>query len=122
MTLVAKGDWWNEDRSVSLMNILAVREWAGTMQIPNNPNNDDIRVALIELREELEEKLEEKFSVLNGKVEKLDYKFDTYQKGTDGMVRMATTIIIATATVVVLSSLSPAITAIITALSTSNAG
>ncbi len=37
------------------------------------------------------------------------------------MVRMATTIIIATASVVVLSSLSPAVTAIITALYSANA-
>jgi hypothetical protein len=77
-----------------------------TMQIPENPTNNDIRAALIQLREELGEK-----------VDRLDYKFDAYQKGTDGMVRMATTIIIATASVVVLSSLSPAVTALITALS-----
>jgi hypothetical protein len=77
-----------------------------TMQIPENPTNNDIRAALIQLREELGEK-----------VDRLDYKFDAYQKGTDSMVRMATTIIIATASVVVLSSLSPAVTALITALS-----
>ncbi|MGI0484436.1 hypothetical protein ACN4EK_03305 [Pantanalinema rosaneae CENA516] len=76
------------------------------MQIPENPNNNDIREALIQLREELGQK-----------VDRLDYKFDAYQKGTDGMVRMATTIIIATASVVVLSSLNPAITALVTALS-----
>jgi hypothetical protein len=80
------------------------------MQIPENPSNDDIREALIQLREELGQK-----------VDRLDYKFDAYQKGTDGMVRMATTIIIATASVVVLSSLSPAVTAIITALYSANA-
>jgi hypothetical protein len=80
------------------------------MQIPENPSNDDIREALIQLREELGQK-----------VDRLEYKFDTYQKGTDGMVRMATTIIIATASVVVLSSLSPAVTAIITALYSANA-
>nr|WP_287677241.1 MULTISPECIES: hypothetical protein [unclassified Microcystis] len=80
------------------------------MQIPENPSNDDIRAALIQLREELGQK-----------VDRLEYKFDAYQKGTDGMVRMATTIIIATASVVVLSSLSPAVTAIITALYSANA-
>ncbi|ARI80338.1 MAG: hypothetical protein ACKPGT_30030 [Microcystis sp.] len=80
------------------------------MQIPENPSNDDIREALIQLREELGQK-----------VDRLEYKFDAYQKGTDGMVRMATTIIIATASVVVLSSLSPAVTAIITALYSGNA-
>ena len=79
------------------------------MQIPENPSNDDIREALIQLREELGQK-----------VDRLEYKFDAYQKGTDGMVRMATTIIIATASVVVLSSLSPAVTAIITALYSAN--
>jgi hypothetical protein len=79
------------------------------MQIPENPNNDEIRAALIQIREELGQK-----------VDRLDYKFDAYQKGTDGMVRMATTIIIATASVVVLSSLSPAVTAIVTALSAGN--
>ena len=80
------------------------------MQIPENPSNDDIRAALIQLREELGQK-----------VDRLEYKFDAYQKGTDGMVRMATTIIIATASVVVLSSFSPAVTAIITALYSGNA-
>ena len=80
------------------------------MQIPENPINDDIREALIQVREELGQK-----------VDRLEYKFDAYQNGTDGMVRMATTIIIATASVVVLSSLSPAVTAIITALYSANA-
>ncbi len=89
------------------------------MQVPENPTNNDIREALLQLREELGQK-----------VDHLDYKFDAHQKETDGMVRMATTIIIATASVVVLSSLSPAVsvvvlsslspavTAIVTALST----
>jgi hypothetical protein len=80
------------------------------MQIPENPSNDDIRAALIQLRDEIGQK-----------IDRIDYKFDAYQKGTDGMVRMATTIIIATASVVVLSSLSPAVTAIITALYSANA-
>ncbi len=44
------------------------------------------------------------------------YKFDAYQKGIDGMVGMSITIIIATATVAVLPSLSPVITAIINAV------
>jgi hypothetical protein len=119
------------------------------MQIPENPSNDDIREALIKLSDEVGD-LQEKFSKsqdefsrwreeigqkidridykfdtyqkgTDGKVDRIDYKFDTYQKGTDGMVRMATTIIIATASVVVLSSLSPAVTAIITALYSANA-
>lgn len=82
------------------------------MQIPENATTNDIRDALIQLQEEVKD--------LSDKVDKIDYKFDVYQKRTDGMVRMATTSIIATATVVVLSSLSPAVTAIVTALSASN--
>jgi hypothetical protein len=38
------------------------------MQIPENPSNDDIREALIQLREELGQK-----------VDRLEYKFDAYQ-------------------------------------------
>lgn len=117
------------------------------MQIPTNPDNNDIREALLDLGHLVEdlseqfkqlgdkvelldekveqlgdkvEQLDEKVEQLDEKVEKLDYKFDIYQKGTDGMVRMATTIIIATASVVVLSSLSPAIATIVTALTASN--
>jgi len=74
------------------------------MQIPENPSNNDIREALIELGQ---------------KVDRLEYKFDAYQKGTYGMVRMARTII-ATASVGVLSSLSPAVTAIVTVFSAGN--
>jgi len=101
------------------------------MQIPENPSNDDIRAALIQLSDEVSD-LQEKFSQsqdafskwrdeIGQKIDRIDYKFNAYQKGTDGMVRMATTIIIATASVVVLSSLSPAVTAIITALYSANA-
>lgn len=86
------------------------------MQIPENPSNSDIRDALLQLRAEFEQRFDE----LDQKVERLDYKFDAYLKGTDGMVRMATTIIIATATVVVLSNLNPAVTAFVTALTQSS--
>jgi len=89
------------------------------MQIPENPNNNDIRDALIQLRQELGQQIKEvndKVDRLDEKVNQLDYKFDTYQKGTDGMVRMATTIIIATASVVILGGFSPAVNPIITAL------
>ncbi len=79
------------------------------MQIPENPSNNDIREALIHLQAGLEE--------LRQKFDRLEYKFDVYQKGTDCRVRRATTMIIATASVVVLSSLSPAVAAIVTALS-----
>ena len=89
--------------SVSAMSVLSIGKVA--MEIPESPSNNDIREALIEL---------------GNKVDRLEYKFDAYQKGTDGMVRMATTIIIATASVVVLSSLSPAVAAIVIALSAGN--
>lgn len=46
------------------------------------------------------------------KVDRQDDKFDAFQRGTDNMVSMAITIIIATATVVILPSLSPAIVAL----------
>jgi len=96
------------------------------VQVPENPTNNDIRDALINLqdligdvRSELRSEIEDVRSDirnLSDKVDRQDYKFDAYQKGTDGMVRMAITIIIATATVVVIPSLSPAITALINAL------
>ncbi|MDX2097350.1 MAG: hypothetical protein SFW36_06200 [Leptolyngbyaceae cyanobacterium bins.59] len=91
------------------------------MQIPVNPDNNDIREALIQLGNAVNQ-LRGEVSQLRDDLGRLDYKFDTYQKGTGGMVKMATTIIIATASVVVLSSLSPAVTAIVTALSTANSG
>ena len=86
------------------------------MQIPDNPSNNDIRDALIQLREEFRGEFEDvrgDIKALSEKVDKQDYKFDAFQKGTDNMVRMAITIIIATATVVVLPSLIPAIVALI---------
>lgn len=96
------------------------------MQIPENPTNSDIRDALIDLRDVIDkvrgevrgeiEDVRSDIKSLGDKVDKQDYKFDAYQKGIDGMVRMSITIIIATATVAVLPSLSPAITAIINAV------
>ena len=86
------------------------------MQIPDNPNNSDIRDALIQLREEFRSEFDDvrgDIKALSEKVDNQDYKFDAFQRGTDGMVRMAITIIIATATVVVLPSLIPAIVALI---------
>lgn len=98
------------------------------MNISDNPTNADIRDALLQLNAtvgQLEEKFDEKFDNLEGrfskleeKVDRLDYRFDVDQKGTDAMVRMATTIIIAAASVLILSNLSPAITKVVTALTT----
>ncbi len=103
------------------------------MQIPENPNNNDIRDALLQLGQQFEqldskferldntvERLDNTVNRLDEKVNRLDDKFDAYQKGTDGMVRMATTIIIATASVVILAGFSPAVNAIITALFATN--
>ena len=90
------------------------------IQIPEDPSNNEIRDALLQLSKDMKDDSEKLRAELGEKIERLEYKFDAYQKGTDGMVRMATTIIIAAASVVVLSSLSPAITAVVTALSASN--
>jgi len=42
-------------------------------------------------------------------VGKLDVELTAYQKGLDGMVRMATTIIITTGTVIVIGNLVPSV-------------
>jgi len=57
-------------------------------------------------------------------VEKIDYKFDTYQKASDQVVRLATTIIIAAASVVILSpvlqAVAPAITTFVSGMTGGN--
>ncbi|MGF1569013.1 MAG: hypothetical protein ACFCVD_13245 [Nodosilinea sp.] len=80
------------------------------MQVPENPTNSDIRDALIDLRDVIDEvrsemrgEIEEVRSDIRGlsdqanglgdKVDKQAYKFDAYPKGIDGMVRMSITII-----------------------------
>jgi len=93
------------------------------MQVPENPRDDETQESLSQLQQGLGQVREEVTRVREEvlqKIEQLDDKFDTYQKGTDGMVRRATTIFIATASVIVFSSLSPALTALATALSGSN--
>jgi hypothetical protein len=57
----------------------------------------------------LEVRLDADIKATNDKVDRLDIKFDAFQKGTDGMVRMATTIIITAGTVTVLAPLAQAI-------------
>ena len=105
------------------------------VQIPENPDNNGIRDAILQLGENIEgvrdelrseiegvrDELRQDIQVLSDKVDRQDYKFDAFQRGTDGMVRMAITIIIATATVVVLPSLTPAIVTIINALVSASA-
>ena len=105
------------------MRINPYADWGSAVQIPENPNNTDIRDALVQLREGIDavrnelggeiESVRGDIKDLAEKVDRQDYKFDAFQRGTDGMVRMAITIIIATATVVVLPSLIPAIVALI---------
>ena len=100
------------------------------IQIPESPSNQEIRDALLKLSNsdqeirdallQLGREMNKSREELGQKIERLEYKIDADQKGTDGMVKMATTIIIADASVVVLSSLSPAITVVVTALSASN--
>lgn len=50
-------------------------------------------------------------------LEKLDYKFDTYRNASDKVERLATTVIIAAASVVVLSPLLPKVVDAVAALS-----
>lgn len=60
---------------------------------------------------------------LRNDVEKLDYKFDTYQGASDQRVRLTTTIIVAAASVVILSpmlqAIAPAINALLNSLTAS---
>lgn len=51
------------------------------------------------------ENLKVKVAHLQDDVEKLDYKFDTYQKASDQVMRLATTIVVAAASVIILSPL-----------------
>ncbi len=83
------------------------------------PNNFETTV-LSELRQinQKLDHLETDVSNLQLKLEKVDYKFDTYQKASDSMVRLATTIIVAAATVAVLPSALRGIYPLINALVT----
>jgi len=115
--------------------------------IPTNPeNSNDLRDLILALQAEIRrfgerfEQIDQRFEqiderltrleqkvdrvetqteprTLDEKVEKVEYKFDSFQKGTDGMVRMATTIIIAAASVVVLSNITPSVISLVNALS-----
>ncbi len=83
-----------------------------TTNQPNTPNNFETTV-LSELRQ-----INQRLDHLESNLEKVEYKFDTYQKASDSMVRLATTIIVAAATVAVLPSalrgISPLINALVT--------
>ncbi len=79
---------------------------------PDAQNNFETTV-LSELRQ-----INQRLDQLKSNLEKVEYKFDTYQKASDSMVRLATTIIVAAATVAVLPSalrgISPLINALVT--------
>lgn len=81
-----------------------------TMQVNplQEPTITDILTELRNLKTEVDQRLD-----------KLEYKFDTYEKASDKVVRLATTIIIAAATVAVLLSafqvIRPLLTQLITA-------
>ncbi|MEN9217056.1 MAG: hypothetical protein Q6K90_07015 [Gloeomargarita sp. HHBFW_bins_162] len=46
---------------------------------------------------------------INNRLDKMEARLDTYQRGLDGIVRMATTIIVTTGAVVVIGNIVPAI-------------
>ncbi len=71
------------------------------MTVSNEPGSDLANI-LSELR------------ALKEQVERLDYKFDTYEKASDKVVRLATTIIVAAATVAALPSALQAVTTLVT--------
>lgn len=100
------------------------------MQATAEPTLSDVLQELRTIKSEVEklgsdvenlrdnvEKLGSDVEKLRDNVEKLDYKIDVFQKGSDGMVRMATTIIIAAGTVTILSpfvqSVAPAVRAVL---------
>ena len=90
-----------------------------TINQPDAQNNFETTV-LSELRQinQRLDHLETDVGNLKLNLEKVDYKFDTYQKASDSMVRLATTIIVAAATVAVLPSALSAISPLINALIT----
>ncbi len=56
----------------------------------------------------------QRFQEIDQRLDKLDYKFDTYEKASKKLLRLATTIIIAAATVAVLPSAFQAIGPLLT--------
>lgn len=67
--------------------------------------------------EDFQKQVLDRLSSIESDLEKLDYKFDTYRNASDKVERLATTVIIAAASVVVLSPLLPKVVEAITALS-----
>jgi hypothetical protein len=67
--------------------------------------------------EDFQKQVLDRLSSIESDLEKLDYKFDTYRNASDKVERLATTVIIAAAFVVVLSPLLPKVVDAISALS-----
>lgn len=65
--------------------------------------------SLNENQNDFQRQVLERLDKLSVEVERIEYKFDTYQKASEAMVRLATTVIIAAASVAVLS---PAVSAL----------
>jgi hypothetical protein len=77
--------------------------------------SDEFQTQVIERLTRIETDIDQRFNKIQTDIEKLDFKFDTYQKASDQVVRLATTIIVAAASVIILSpvlqSVAPAIAA-----------
>jgi hypothetical protein len=67
--------------------------------------------------EDFQQQVLARLSNIESDLEKLDYKFDTYRNASDKVERLATTVIIASAPVVVLSPLLPKVVDAIATLS-----
>jgi DNA-binding transcriptional regulator GbsR (MarR family) len=71
------------------------------------PTLTDIVNQLKELKTDFDQRLDkvdERLDNLDQRMTQMDYKFDTYEKASDKVYRLATTIIVAAATVAVLPS------------------
>lgn len=77
----------------------------------SNDSSDFQQKVLSEL-----EQINQRLDRLENDVEKLDYKFDTYQKASDQVFRLTTTIVVAAASVVVLTPVTQAFAPIINAI------
>ncbi|WP_017298200.1 hypothetical protein [Nodosilinea nodulosa] len=84
-----------------------------TMQAepPREPTLTDVLTELREFKanvdqrfEQVDRRFEQIEQQFEQRLDKLDYKFDTYENASDKLVRLATTIIIAAATVAILPS------------------
>jgi len=89
---------------------------------PREPTIADVLTALREFKADVDQRFEQvdqRFEQVDQRLEKLDYKFDTYEKSSEKLLRLATTIIVAAATVAVLPSALQAIGPLLTQMVTS---